>query len=162
MGKRGPQPAPTKLRLLKGEGKTHPERINRNEPVPSAKDVKPPKWLGKPALGIWKQLAPDLIAKGVLTAWDVEAFAGYCDAVVRRNHASEMVAKEGQVVDVPIVSRKTGEIVGTTQARNQWVLVQRDADAQVQRWGARFGLTPSERSQIQIPEPSGGGDDLLT
>lgn len=70
MGKRGPAPKPTGLRVLHGD---RADRINRDEPQPDEGDVQPPAWLGEAALEVWHTLADELTAKGVLTAWDVEA-----------------------------------------------------------------------------------------
>lgn len=159
MGKRGPRPAPTALKLLRG---TRADRINDNEPVPSAVDVLPPDWLAEDALAIWREYAPDLIRKGVLTAWDVETFGACCDAAARRRAAATHLAREGEVVDVPVFD-KNGKQTGIRRGRNPWLLVLNQADAQLQRWAARFGLTPSDRAQLA------GGDgrrdpveDLLT
>lgn len=159
MGKRGPRPAPTALKLVQG---TRSDRVNHEEPVPSTTDVVPPEWLGEDGLEIWDGYAPDLIRKGVLTAWDVEAFAVCCDAAARRRRAVAAIAAEGEVVDAPVFN-KNGEQTGERRTRNQWLLVLNQADAQLQRWAARFGLTPSDRAQLT------GGDgrrdpaeDLLT
>lgn len=164
MGKRGAPGKPTALRLLHGEHKKNPQRINRNEPMPApldTKKLKPPTWLSKQARKVWRKLAPDLIDKKVLTAWDLEAFASYCDAVARRAEAAKKVEEEGQVVKQPVFN-KSGGLTGYRVTRNPWLLAHKDADQQAQRWGARFGLTPSERQDIKLPTPGGGGDDLLT
>ena len=161
MGKRGPAPAPTKLRLLHGEQKKNPDRINRHEPQPGSAKVRPPAWLSGNARKVWRRLAPSLEANKVLTAWDVEAFAGFCDAVVRRAEAAENLEIEGEVVDLPVFN-KNGELTGHRRGRNPWAYALKDADAQVQRWGARFGLTPSDRSQIKLPTGGATGDDLLS
>lgn len=160
MGKRGPQPDPTPLKIVKGE---RADRINDAEPQPTDGDVAPPAWLSSEAKKVWGRYAPDLERKGVLTAWDVEAFAGFCDAVVRRSIAAKRIAEEGEVVEVPVFSRK-GDLVGHRLERNQWSYALKDADAQIQKWGARFGLTPSERSQIVIRHEGSAddGEDLLT
>lgn len=161
MGKRGPAAKPTNIRYLHGDDKVHPERVNRSEPQPANAEAKPPTWLSKQARKVWKRLAPDLKAKGVLTPWDVEAFASYCDAVVRRAEAAKMLEEQGQVVELPVFN-KNGELTGYRTARNPWLLTLNDADAQVQRWGARFGMTPSDRAGIKLPPPGGDGDDYLT
>lgn len=151
MGKRGPAPKPTNLRLLHGD---HPERVNRDEPVPAnaVEPIRPPSWLSTAARNTWARYAPDLIRQRVLTAWDVEAFAHWCDAVARRRKAVAEIAKQGEVVES-----------GTRIVRNPWVLVLSQADAQAQRWGARFGLTPSDRSQLNVGESRRGPtDDLLS
>lgn len=159
MGKRGPQPKPTNVRLLHGDRK---DRVNEAEPQPSVVDVVAPDWLSEAARAVWDRLSPDLQRKGVLTGWDVEAFAAWCDAVVRRREASRRIETEGAVVEMPVFN-KNGEQTGHRVGRNPWSLELKDADAQVQRWGARFGLTPSERAQLSVGDDGrGSSDDLLT
>ncbi|MGW1127469.1 phage terminase small subunit P27 family [Streptomyces sp. NPDC002526] len=160
MGKRGPAPKPTQLRVLHGDRR---DRINTAEPTPDTLDVQPPAWLSEAAVEVWEHLADDLTAKGVLTSWDVEAYANWCDAVVRRRDAAEHVAEEGAVVELPVYN-KNGDLTGHRQGKNPWLLALDAADAQVQRYGARFGLTPSDRSQLNIapPQDPAGAERLLS
>ena len=159
MGKRGPAPKPTALRLLHGD---RADRVNTDEPTPSELDVAPPDWLTQAALAVWREYGPDLRRKGVLTAWDAETFAAWCDAAARRRAAVAALDREGEIVETPVYG-KDGEVTGSRVGRNPWLLVLNQADAQVQRYGARFGLTPADRAQLT------GGDgrrdpheDLLT
>ncbi|HET8684988.1 MAG TPA: phage terminase small subunit P27 family [Micromonosporaceae bacterium] len=148
MGRRGPAPKPTNLRLLHGDRK---DRVNDAEPRPSTSAVEPPRWLPADALAIWREYAPDLVRKGVLTAWDVEAFAVCCDAAARRRRAVAVLQRDGEVLELPVFD-KNGKLTGHRLGRSPWLLVLNQADAQLQRWAARFGLTPSDRTQL------GGGD----
>lgn len=158
MGKRGPAPKPTQLRVLHGDRK---DRINTDEPQPSAGEIAPPDWLGDVALEVWDAYAPDLETKRVLTAWDVEAFAAWCDAVARRRDAARHVDEEGAVVEMPVFN-KNGEETGTRRGKNPWLLALDAADAQVRTYGARFGLTPSDRASLKIPnEGDGQGAERL-
>ncbi len=180
MGQRGPAPKPTNVRQLHGDRK---DRINTDEPVPSKVDIKPPAWLSPTARTVWRQYAPDLERSGVLTGWDVETFAILCDAVVRRRAAVKALRAEGEIIQVPLLT-KAGEYVrlppsGDPDAelandfqgeiiwrrfKNPWLYVLADADAQILRWGGRFGMTPSDRAQLSIGK--GGhrdpAEDLLT
>lgn len=159
MGQRGPAKTPTKLAVLRGERK---DRINTNEPQPNIGDVVPPAWLQGDALDVWHELAADLKAKGVLTSWDVEAYARYCDVVVRYRHAAKMLAQQGEVIEVDVFG-KNGEPTGTRITKNPWTLVLRDSDAQLQRYAAKFGMTPSDRAGLSIGGGAGDADDdLLT
>lgn len=158
MGKRGPAPKPTPLRVLHGDRK---DRINTDEPQPAEADVLPPTWLDEAALEVWESYAGDLEDKGVLTAWDTETFANWCDAVVRRRRAAAALAEEGEVIDLPVFD-KNGEQTGSRRGKNPWTLVLDSADAQVQRYGARFGMTPSDRAQLKIkPTDTGQGAERL-
>ncbi len=160
MGKRGPAKRPSNVALLHGERK---DRINDSEPKPDDQlTVEPPSWLDATARRVWQRLAPDLQRKKVLTAWDVEAFAVWCDAVCRRRRAARKLRAQGEVIDAPVYN-KNGEMTGTRTVKNPWTLVLNEADAQVQRYGARFGLTPSDRADLKIGADSRDeDDDLLT
>lgn len=159
MGRRGPAKTPTSLAVVRGERK---DRINTNEPKPAVLEVVPPEWLGDEAREVWSLLAPDLKTKGVLTAWDTEAFASWCDSVIRRRTAAEHLRLQGEVIELPVYN-KNGEPTGTRMAKNPWTFVLNEADAQMQKYAARFGLTPSDRAGLSIGKGSADADDdLLT
>ncbi|MBB6174200.1 P27 family predicted phage terminase small subunit [Nocardiopsis mwathae] len=82
---------------------------------------------------------------GVLTSWDVDLFAVYCDAVVNHRRASAEVARRGILVE-----GQRGNLV-----KNPALQVARDYADMMSRIGARFGLSPSDRAGIDIVE----GDD---
>ncbi|MGI5443812.1 phage terminase small subunit P27 family [Streptomyces shenzhenensis] len=149
---------PTTLKVLHGDRK---DRINSDEPQPSAGEIVPPGWLGAEALEVWEEYAPDLEAKRVLTAWDVEAFANWCDAAARRRDAARHVEEEGAVVESPVFN-KNGDISGYRRGKNPWLMALDAADAQARAYGARFGLTPSDRAGLKIPnEGNGKGAERL-
>lgn len=149
MGKRGPAKEPTNLTVLKG-GKRP-----ATEPVPAEGDVVPPAWLTRDdALAEWARLAPDLIAKKVLTFWDVQAFAEYCDAVATIAEAAAELAGQGHVVERPVFDRN-GKETGSRVVPNEWVQIQARALEVSARRAARFGLTPSDRTGVV----AGGGAD---
>ena len=56
-----------------------------------------------------------------------------------------------------------GREVGRRVAKNPWCAVLDAADGQLQRYSARFGLTPADRAQLR-PEPDRFDEDsdLLT
>src|SRR6266516_3958634 len=88
MGRRGPARLPTALRRARG---ARPDRLNASEPTPSAKPPVPPRWLSPEARKVWRRLAPDLHRQGVLTHWDVELFAVFCDVVDQWTRARELL-----------------------------------------------------------------------
>lgn len=158
MGSRGTKPGPTALKLVKG---VKPGRVNRSEPIPVDADRCPP--LSDDAMEHWDRLAPELRRQGVLKANDVEAFGRFCTALADWWTARAHIDSEGAVVEAPVFN-KNGDITGHRLQRNQWWLVAKDADDALLRLGARFGMTPSDRSQLKV-----GGDatsdasaDLLT
>lgn len=79
MGKRGPLPKPTALKIL--EGNPGKRKIkDTGEPMPNVLDVipDPPEWLMPDAVDEWNKLAPSLMALGLLTEVDLSAFATLC------------------------------------------------------------------------------------
>jgi P27 family predicted phage terminase small subunit len=159
MGARGPGKTPTNLAVLRGQ---RPDRINRSSPQPSTSEVAPPSWLTRPGRTVWNRFAPDLVRTGVLTAWDVEEFACWCDAAARRRRAVRKLETEGEVVQLPVFN-KNGEKTGERTAKNPWLLVLAEADRMVISYGTRFGMTPSDRASLSVGEgPGDSDDDLLT
>lgn len=144
---------PTALKLLHGDNKKNPQRVNRSEPahLPATGDA--PGWLTPAALDVWLEYAPGLVRTRVMSAADVEAFAAWCDACARRREAVVHLGAEGAVVEQPVLDRN-GHLVGTKLAKSPWTIVLREADAQMVHWGSRFGMTPSDRAKISV----GGGE----
>lgn len=67
-------------------------------------------------------------------------FARYCAAVARHERAVRMLAEEGEII--------TG--YRGSRVRNPWMLVLSQASDEAKSLGAKFGLTPSDRSQIRV------------
>lgn len=78
MGKRGPSPKPTPIRVLEGNPSRRP--INENEPKPTDGTPPMPPHLDRRARVVWRQIAPELSRLGLLTVVDGEALASYCTA----------------------------------------------------------------------------------
>jgi P27 family predicted phage terminase small subunit len=159
VGKRGPAPAPTALKVVRG---TRESRVNRAEPRPGAKPVTRPRWLSPRARRVWDRLAPDLLAKGVLTSWDVDAFADFCSMVVLNQDAIADLSKNG--TSLTVVDRELGD--GTVIYRvikNPAWQVARESTVLITTLGGRFGLNPSDRSQLQVKgdEDAGKGAERL-
>lgn len=113
---------PTALALLHGDHRKNPGRVNRAEPVPSAGAVGPPYELSGAAQLVWDRLAPDRSVKGLLTSWDVDAFAAFCEALAALQRLWP----------------------GTPGYR--------DAVAVCTSIGGRFGWTPSDRAKLTVGE----------
>lgn len=157
MGRAGQgRPAkPTSLKLVAG---TRPDRINDREPVPADVPIEPPAWLDAMALEEWNRLAPDLVATGVLTGWDVQAFAEWCDAASTVAFAAQQLAAEGHLVERAVFDRN-GVETGTRIVTNEWFYIQKAALEVTSKRAARFGLTPAERSGVAVNRGGAGGED---
>lgn len=154
MGARGPKKTPTALKVLGGQ-----KDAGTKEPIPDAGAVQMPTNLSDGAAAVWTRLAPDLIKKGVLTPWDVDEFAAFCDAVERRDRAAAELDEEGEVVSAPVFDRN-GKQTGERRQLNPWWQVWKGANEGILRFGARFGLSPSDRADLNIPRtPTGEEGD---
>jgi P27 family predicted phage terminase small subunit len=159
MGKRGIPPAPTALKVLHG---VKPSRINQAEPKPDAGEVQPPRQLDPRAQAIWDRLAPDMIRKGVLTPWDVDSFATFCSMVVVNQDAVADVEKNGTSITTLVRETFDGTCIYELRKNPAWQ-VARESATLIVTLGGRFGLNPSDRSQLSMGEASrDADDDLLT
>lgn len=142
MGKRGPQPAPTPLRVLRGD---RPSRVNPNEPQPDVPldPLAAPAWMNEQAKEIWDSLAPQMHRKGVLSEWDVPAFAVFCEALVHHRLACEVVDASAVLIRG---RRQDGALV-----KNPALQVIRDSAAIIRGFAQEFGMTPAARSGIELP-----------
>ena len=133
---------PLGLKLLHGD---RADRVNDREPVPASVAVVPPYKLPAAVQRVWDRLAPDRVGQGLLTAWDVDAFAAFCEAIV--------LAQRG--------AREAGGpvIPGAPSPMSRF----KDAVGLCATLGGRFGWTPSDRQKLVV-----GGvhrdatDDLLS
>lgn len=132
----GRTPKPTPLKRLHGDRR---DRIPANEPIPASGDVHPPEWLKY--LGTWNRLAPDLVRKGVLTAWDTDFFARYCWLDHQTSDLMADIQERGKLVP--------GE---RGMVKNPATQILRDMTAEMVTIGSRFGLTPADRTKLAKPE----------
>jgi len=153
MGSRssGRRPRPNHLKALEGSRES---RINRNEPIPDDAPILPPVELPPDARAVWDRLAPDLIAKRVLQAWDVDSFGVYCRAVALFNRAAAEVEADGASTE-----RRYKGLVPSPAFR---VMVA--AEKMMTSTGSRFGLSPADRARIQVDPgaPKTGAERYLT
>lgn len=143
MGRRGPPPKPTALKVL--EGNPGKQKLNLNEPQPPALIAvpKPPARLLKEAKAEWKKLAPALVGLGLLTEADVPAFTELC-----QNYGYYLVT-DRKILDSgengPIALQKTPS--GYVQQHP--LLSLRRQYYELWRKGLLdFGLTPASRARL--------------
>ncbi len=125
---------PSKIKELSGNpGK---RKISKSEPRPFG-TPQAPAGMSKPAQAVWQRLTVAMPA-GVFTGADVFLLSAYCEAVAAHQTATRMIA------------RQTNEVKGSTgQAKpNPWFSEQRAAATQIAQLGAKLGLDPVSRQQI--------------
>jgi P27 family predicted phage terminase small subunit len=127
----GPKPTPTSTLALRGSWRA---KTREGEPQPeAATDIKPPRNFPKAAKAVWRSLAPQLQASGLLTVADIPTFARYCRTYVAWQEAMTAVEAEG--------SREN-------------VLTLAKLDEMVRKLEANFGMSPSDRTGIRVDKPS--------
>jgi P27 family predicted phage terminase small subunit len=147
MGKRGPAPAPTHLKLLNGE--RHQDRINHDEPKPRPAELVPPDELSDQVLAVWRRVVAELEAMNLAFPADADALRCYCEAVVTHAKASRVLARTGILV----------KGIHGNMVRNPALQIQRDSAQTIRAFAQEFGLTPSARSTIRASDGAAVPDD---
>jgi P27 family predicted phage terminase small subunit len=137
MGKRGPRPKPTALRVLHGDRR---DRINTDEPIPAPGLPQCPS-ADPDVRAVWDYTVAQLAAMGCVTPADRDVLACYCEAVVTHRKASAILARS------QVLIRSKAE--SGTLVRNPALQAQRDAATLIARYAQHFGLSPSARSEIR-------------
>lgn len=146
MGRRGPPPTPTPLLTLRGS--TLSTRGRREREVQGPDGVpRCPDWLDDDDRAAWKHLVPLLNAMGVLTRIDGNALARYCRLWSRWRKAEDFILEKGEMYPL----RDENGAVKYFQPWPQVAIAHRLA-SQLTRLEQEFGMTPSSRSRIQLPE----------
>lgn len=153
---RGRKPQPTHLKLVTGNpGK---RRLNPAEPRPAAPGLPaPPAELSDDARLEWRRVAGRLRALGLMTAIDRAALAAYCQAWGRWRMAERALAKMAALDETTgalMIKTKDGNAI-----QNPIVGIANKAMADMVRYAAEFGMTPSARSRIQAGPPDAGSVD---
>ena len=152
MGRPGPRPQPTIVKLARGNPGKRP--LNRHEPTPSADAVKPPSWLVGPALAKWRELVQLLTSVRLLTNADVGPLARYCDTWSWWRKCREEIERDG---DVMTIRDRDGN--PTYHQQHPRVSIANKLASQLAALEKEFGLTPSARTTLHA-KPDSPTDDL--
>lgn len=148
MGRRGPPPKPTALKLVTGN--PGHRRLNKKEPKPVVGSPPCPTWLSAGAKAHWEGMVPRLEAMRVLSAVDQDALATYCETFARWQAVQSFINRNGEVY--PIKNGR-GDVIRLKlfpQARLAQQLLH-----SVRVYQQEFGLTPSSRSQVhEVVDPA--------
>lgn len=150
MGKRGPAPKPTALKIKQGNPGKRP--LNSNEPNPRAvTNTNPPKGLllSAEAKSIWKDLAPKLRNFKMLTEADVYSFTRYCNLFAEVFTLQKTLKKLGTSYPVQKIDKSGDTYVSHYKVRPEYSLYI-DLMKQLQIMEREFGLTPSSRSGLSV------------
>lgn len=140
MGKRGPPPTPTKLKILRGNPRGKP--INKSEPKPEGDDGFPDAMLSGDALAKWKETVPVLQGMGLWSRADRGAWVRYCVLYETFVRNKRLVDQHGDVMQMTTQN-------GTPYLQVSPYSTQMFAAAkEMLRIEQQYGLTPSSRSQV--------------
>lgn len=148
MGLRGPKKTPTAVLKMTGSWRAN-GRPDSQEP---AEMPPPPSWLAGRVLEVWKELAPVLLQKGVLTVRDRNALARYCQLWHRWRQAEEFIDTYGSTYTITKTEKATGkEKVVNTKAHPQARLALA-LNTLLEKLEADFGMNPAARADILTPK----------
>lgn len=144
MGRRGPPPTPTALKLVKGNpGK---RAINKREPAAAGSLGAPPEHLEAIGKAAYRRLARLLGAMRLESAGDRQALELLCAAYEEWREARAAVLAHGMTYERMTAQ---GERIVATRPE---VAIAADAMRRVHRLLLEFGLTPSARSRVEAGE----------
>lgn len=145
MGRRGPPPKPTALRLVQGNPSKKP--LPKNEPKPASAAPPVPAFLDEYGREEWQRVVPELLAIGCLAEIDAGALAVYCMAFSRWRHLEDVLKKLAD--QQPNLRGLTSRNAAGGLAPNPLVGMANKQMMIVLRAAAEFGMTPSARTRIQ-------------
>jgi P27 family predicted phage terminase small subunit len=147
---RGRKPKPTSLKILQGNPGKRPLAKNEPRPTPTAPGC--PTWLSPEAKAEWRRVVPELDRIGMLSRVDRAALATYCEVWATFVTAQRDLHEHGLRIMAFRTESADGLTIYVQPAKNPSVQIARDSAAQVRQFCAEFGLTPSSRARIDLPE----------
>ncbi len=150
----GRKPKPTQLKLVTSNpGK---RKVNGKEAKAKAAIPVPPAHLTADAVEEWNRVATELFNLGILSEIDRAALAAYAMAYGRWVQAERAIAKmaeKDQLTGGLMIKTSNGNAI-----QNPLVGTANKAAADMMRYAAEFGMTPSARSRISAEPPQESGD----
>ena len=138
MGKRGPPPKPTRLRVL--EGNPSKRALNEREPLPPTGLPACPKELDRAARAEWRRVGSVLEEMGVVTQVDGAALAAYCVLYSRWLQAESQIKKHGMLIRSP-----NGHLM-----QSPYLNIANRCLEKMRGFLQELGLTPASRSQVAV------------
>ena len=135
---------PTALNLVRGNPGKRPLNKAEPRPEPNANVPAAPRHLSKDAATEWRCVCRELVALGILTNLDRAALAAYCQSYGRWVQAERALAKMESEADGLTVETQSGNTI-----QNPLVGIANKAMADMVRYSAEFGMTPSARTRVR-------------
>jgi P27 family predicted phage terminase small subunit len=137
MGKRGFQPTPTTLKVLRGN--PGHRTLNKEEPKPKPTIPECSEWLDEVAKSEYDRVSVMLQPLGLITEIDGAALSAYCRVYSKWADAEKELMKHGMLIKTPNGYVQQSPYVSI--ANNLMKLMNSYLD--------RFGMNPSSRSGIK-------------
>lgn len=155
----GRPPKPTAEKLRHGNPGKRP--LNEREPKFNVIGPAPkaPKHLTPRAKKLWAELLQQFGDIGLVTGPDRYAFATYCQAAARAAEAEDIVSRDGMKVEEPVVNRHGNDTGRVKIKAHPLIAVALKYAALAVVAGSKFGLDPSSRTRIALPEKTEDTDD---
>lgn len=160
MGKRGPQPLPANVHMLRGNPSKKPLGSLFDEFRPEVEIPSAPQWLWKEAKKEWKRVSAELEKYGLISKLDRAALVLYCQAWAQMVWAEEMLNRAMRLAEEKrLAAEAAGEIWnggdgimvptanGNLVYSHYWVVGRRARD-DVRKYLDLFGLSPAARSKV--------------
>lgn len=147
IGTRGPLPKPTSLRSMKGGGMSR--RSLADIPADELGTAKMPSYLSADARKFWRRHAPELEARGLLTALDETSFALVCDAWAQLRQLDARIEADGHMIVGPRGGMRVHPLTGIRNKVHRSLI----------EGMKTFGMTPASRARIQVTPPRTESDD---
>lgn len=140
----GRPPKPRHLHVLEGTLRPdrHGDAADAPDPAPLRTLPPAPGFFDEMAAFEWNRVGPELVAKELLTEFDLAAFTLYCLNVSRVVACEKILKAKGMTLATP---------QGFEQARPE-VSIARQCGAEVRKFAQEFGLTPSSRGRVRTPQ----------
>ena len=147
MPPRGRKPKPTHLKLV--EGNRGKRALNKDEPVPERALPSPPAFLSDAAKVEWGRVSEELYRLGLLSNIDRAILAAYCQTYGQWQAAETAIAAMAE--KDPVFRGLVIETTNGNLIQNPLVGVANRSKADLARYAAEIGMTPSARSRISTP-----------
>ena len=69
------------------------------------------------------------------------------------------IEKQGEVIEDPIVSRDTGQVLAYRLKKNPWIAVRGDAQRLLLAFASEFGVSPAARTRLNVSAPAHESDE---
>ena len=132
MGKRGPKPKPTALRVLEGNPGRLP--INPDQPVPSG-EAECPEHLSNDARAVWGQIVAAM-PPGFYTPADAPLLAAFAESWATHKAAAEGLRRDRDLFGARLVH---------DERASAYVRIMAEAARTMASLATRLGLSPADR-----------------